>query len=146
MIDLSTLGARKDLAIKYATKYLLDPALVAAVCEQESSWNPWAMRYEPAFYLHYIVPMGLKDPTAQTARSTSFGLMQIMGQTAIEFGFTGRFLTELCDPDTGVDYGCRKLRRCLDLHSDVPAALQAYNGGSNPDYAGQVRFRMSKYW
>jgi soluble lytic murein transglycosylase-like protein len=27
----------------------LEPALVCAVVEQESNWNPWAIRYEPRF-------------------------------------------------------------------------------------------------
>jgi soluble lytic murein transglycosylase-like protein len=146
MIDLSTLDARKALAQKYATKYLLDMALVAAVCEQESSWNPWEVRYEPAFYLRYIVPMGLKDPTAATTRSMSFGLMQIMAQTAIELGFAGKWMTELCDPDAGMDFGCKKLRKCCDLHpGDVDAALLAYNGGGNSYYPAQVQARMKNY-
>ena len=32
----------------------LDAALVCAVVEQESGWNPWAMRYEPAFTMRPI--------------------------------------------------------------------------------------------
>jgi soluble lytic murein transglycosylase-like protein len=35
------------LARKAAAAQSLDPALVCAVVEQESAWNPWAMRYEP---------------------------------------------------------------------------------------------------
>ncbi|PYV72926.1 MAG: hypothetical protein DMG96_24730, partial [Acidobacteria bacterium] len=35
------------LARKAACAQSLDPALVCAVVEQESGWNPWAMRYEP---------------------------------------------------------------------------------------------------
>jgi soluble lytic murein transglycosylase-like protein len=39
-----------SLARKAATAQSLDPSLVRAVVEQESAWNPWAMRYEPAFF------------------------------------------------------------------------------------------------
>ena len=35
----------------------LDTALVCAVVEQESGWNPWAMRYEPAFFAKYVAPL-----------------------------------------------------------------------------------------
>ena len=36
-----------DLARHIACEHALDPALVCAVIEQESAWNPWAVRYEP---------------------------------------------------------------------------------------------------
>src|SRR5207249_9515068 len=42
-----------SLARKTALADSLDPALVCAVVEQESSWNPWAMRYEPLFFTKY---------------------------------------------------------------------------------------------
>lgn len=145
-IDLNTLAARKALAAKYAAKHGLDTALVCAVIEQESGWDTWAMRYEPAFYQRYIVPMGLEDLTAALARATSFGLMQLMGQTAIEFGFKGKFATSLCDPDTGVDFGCAKLRSCLDKHSgDETKALLSFNGGGDSHYPGQVQGRKAAY-
>lgn len=134
-----------DIARAIATNHGLDPALICAVCEQESGWQPWAIRFEPAFYTRYVEPQNLA-PTEAYARSFSWGLMQIMGQVAREQGFDGRFLAELCDPSTGVEYGCRKLARCLaKAGGDVSQALQFYNGGGNPNYASQVVNRMSKY-
>jgi soluble lytic murein transglycosylase-like protein len=144
-MDLSTNDARVALATKWATKYGLDPYLVCAVIEQESGWVPWAMRYEPAFFTRYIVPMNLADATEAQARSTSFGLMQIMGQTARERGFTSRFLTELCDPDTGVDLGCRKLQACFATHGEPESALLCYNGGGDQEYPAQVLARVAHY-
>ncbi len=44
------------LARAAAEAHQLDAALVCAICEQESAWNPWAIRYEPAFFTHYIAP------------------------------------------------------------------------------------------
>ncbi len=38
------------LARRAAAAQSLDPALVCAVVEQESAWNPWAIRYEPLFF------------------------------------------------------------------------------------------------
>ena len=39
-----------ELAKQKAAKYQLYPELVCALCEQESSWNTWAIRYEPNFF------------------------------------------------------------------------------------------------
>lgn len=133
------------LARQTATAHGLDDSLVCAVCEQESSWNPYAMRFEPAFYIRYVEQ--LKLPTTEAyARSFSWGLMQLMGQTAREFGFANTYLAALTDEATGLEWGCRKLKHCMELKDgDVTAALLTYNGGSNPDYAAQVLARRSKY-
>jgi soluble lytic murein transglycosylase-like protein len=146
VVDLSTNDARLALAGKYATKYGIDPCLVCAVIEQESSWNSFAVRFEPAFEARYIHPAVPAAPTTlELTKAMSFGLMQLMGETAIEFGWAGKFLTELCDPDIGVDYGCRKLAKCLANHPGSEAALLAYNGGSNVLYGKQVLARMAHY-
>jgi len=144
MIDFSTIPARKAFAQTYASKYLLDPALLCAQIEQESSWEPGQVRFEPGFLARYILPMNL-EMFDSFNRSTSWGLTQIIGQTAIEFGFSGD-IPSLRDPDIGTDFGCKKLRKCLDLHpSDLNAALLAYNGGGDPDYPAKVLARQSKY-
>src|SRR5271156_6157981 len=91
-----------------AANHKLDPAVVCAVADQESSWNPYAIRYEPAFRSRYVAPLGL-PPTEEVARSISWGLMQVMGQVAREHGFTGKFPSALCDPAIGLDIGCAVL-------------------------------------
>jgi soluble lytic murein transglycosylase-like protein len=144
-VDLSTNDARLALGAKYAAKYGLDTAIVCAVCEQESGWNPWAVRFEPAFYTRYIEPLNLPDPTEAYARSFSFGLMQVMGQVARELGFAGRSLTQLCDPDIGMDVGCRKLKKCFTQWTQPEVALLCYNGGGNADYGKQVLARAPNY-
>jgi hypothetical protein len=45
------------LAQRAAEAEGLDTALVCAVVEQESGWNPWAMRYEPGFFAKYVAPL-----------------------------------------------------------------------------------------
>ena len=144
-MDLSTIDARKALASKWAAKYGLDTAMVCAVIEQESSWNTFAMRYEPAFFEHYIKQMSGLSATEAIARATSYGLMQVMGEVAREFGFTGQFLSQLCDPDTGIDVGCRKLQKCFATHGADESGLLCYNGGGNPDYGRQVLARVATY-
>ncbi len=46
-----------DLARRAVQAEGLDPALVCAVVEQESNWNPWAIRYEPLFFAKYVAPL-----------------------------------------------------------------------------------------
>lgn len=140
--------ALTNLAKDQAKKCVLDPALVCAVVEQESGWSPWAMRFEPGFLRHYVKPPLPEAPTTgEIARATSWGLMQIMGQVALEMGFEGKFYSELCEPETGLLFGCKKLAKCLDARSgDQGKALLMYNGGSNLQYPDQVLARVRKYW
>lgn len=139
------LATRRALAAKYGAKYGITTELICAIIEQESGWNPWAYRYEPMFYDRYIIPLQVSEQTGRF-RATSWGLMQLMGQVAREFGFIGEYFTQLCDPDTGVDYGCKKLKKCLDdAGGDETKALLRWNGGGAPAYAAQVLARKEKY-
>jgi soluble lytic murein transglycosylase-like protein len=138
-----------ELARHVAAAHELEPALVCAVIEQESAWNPWAVRYEPGFLSRYIAPLytaGKLSATEAYTRSMSWGLMQVMGQVAREFGFAADSLPELCDPETGIEFGCRILaKRMARARGDVSAALLAWNGGANPDYPSEVLARMRNY-
>ena len=138
------MGELVELAKRVAGKYRLDPALVCAVCEQESEWRPWAVRMEPAFYAKYTQPMTLSD-TEEYTRAISWGLMQVMGETARECGYDRKFLSELCDPEMGLEFGCRKLLRSVTKTANTHDALLKYNGGGNPKYAEEVLARMDKY-
>jgi|SRR5882672_7288820 len=134
------------LAKKAAVAHGLDPALVCAVCEQESTWNPWAIRYEPAFLTKYVLPLPNLRPTEAYSRAISWGLMQLMGQVARERGFANAYLASLCDPATGLDWGCNYLKaRLVKARDDVHLALQHWNGGANPNYADEVLARMPRY-
>jgi soluble lytic murein transglycosylase-like protein len=137
------------LAKTTAGAHGLDPALVCAVCEQESAWNVWAIRYEDGFYARYVMPqMALWkiNATEARARAFSWGLLQIMGEVARERGFIGDSLSSLCDPATGLEYGCRHLsNRLAAAGGDVTQGLLLWNGGANPQYPAQVLMRMPKY-
>jgi len=136
-------------ARRAAAAHNLDPALVCAVIEQESSWNPWAMRYEPFFFAKYVAALYTNNKITASeayARGFSWGLMQVMGQTARELGFDATFLSALCDPDQGLAIGCKLLRKKLDTaDNDTARALQSWNGGANPTYAVQVLARLTHY-
>jgi soluble lytic murein transglycosylase-like protein len=133
------------LARAAAARHRLDASVVCGVIEQESAWDPRAMRYEPSFRTRYVAPLRL-PATEEIARSISWGLMQVMGQVAREQGFRGKFLTELCEPSTGVEIGCSVLAIKLGIaHGDVRSGLELWNGGANPNYSQEVLAKTAHY-
>jgi soluble lytic murein transglycosylase-like protein len=140
------------IAQAIASRHALDPSLVCAIIEQESGWNPHAIRYELGFFAKYVAPLftnnKVEPPTNTEAysRAISWGLMQVMGQSAREVGFTGQFLSELCDPLVGVEVGCTLFNKKLAFAGgNEHQALQFWNGGTNPNYATEVESRRAKY-
>jgi soluble lytic murein transglycosylase-like protein len=138
------------LAHDAARAHSLWPELVCAVVEQESAWNAWALRYEPAFYARYVEPQLARgtvlDPTEARTRAFSWGLMQVMGQVAREHDFAGASLAELCEPATGLAVGCRVLAaKIAAAEGNVARALLLWNGGGNRDYAAAVLARAAHY-
>ena len=149
-----------------ATRHGLPPSLVAAMAQVESEGNPWATRYEPGFYTRYVE----KNPdvkavspcsldTERRLRATSFGLLQVMGQVARERGFKGAYLTQLCDPATGLDIGCKHLAAFAARFKEPfgwSAVCAAYNGGAgavkghnnytNAEYPAKVLKALGGTW
>lgn len=113
----------------------LEPALVASVVQQESNWEPLAMRYEPMYRWLWpspeavVAPSGVSLITERMQQKTSWGLMQVMGAVAREHGFQGRFLGALLDPDDGLHYGCRHLKGHIQRWGSVEDGVSAYNAG-----------------
>ena len=147
-MDNTLLTTAQAIAVRHA----LDSSLVCAIIEQESDWNPHAIRYEPGFFAKYVGPLftnnKVEPPTNTEAhsRAISWGLMQVMGQSAREVGFTGQFLSELCDPAIGIEVGCQVFGEKLRISDgNAPRALRFWNGGSNPNYATEVEARRAKY-
>jgi soluble lytic murein transglycosylase-like protein len=144
-----------DALISAAAKsHALPESLIAALVRVESGGDPWAVRYEPLFYDRYChnQPVIAKPPctlaTERRLRACSFGLMQIMGQTARERGFTGTFLTSLCDPETNLDMGCRHLTWLCQRYFDRDGwdgVIAAYNAGSPRPGKGGWKFENQPY-
>lgn len=137
------------LAKEVAGRFKLDPALVCAVVEQESDWDPWAMRYEPLFFAKYVASLYTGNKITATeayARGFSWGLMQVMGQVAREHGVSLKHLSGLCEPEAGLSVGCQKLSDELYRHNgNVWNTLLAWNGGGSLVYPDQVIARMDHY-
>jgi len=135
-----------------ADKYDLPYGLIAAIIRVESSGNTWAMRYEPTFMVllngkQWPVFGAVSHDTEVHARSTSWGLMQVMGQVARERGFEGVFLSELCKPQLGIEYGCRQLAFFRQRYFDRDGwngVISSYNQGG-PRRAPDGDFLNSSY-
>jgi soluble lytic murein transglycosylase-like protein len=96
-------GRFEPLVLEHSARYDLRPALVRAVIQVESGFDPWARS-----------PKG------------AMGLMQLMPQTARELGVRDPY-----DPADNIRGGTRYLRQLLDKYrGSEELALAAYNAGS----------------
>lgn len=136
-----------NLIREKASKYDLEPELVAAVIQKESSGNTYALRYEPNYRWTFSVSdlaalIGCTNDTMEKMQKTSFGLMQVMGGVAYEHGLHReeniyqRWASCLVIPEIGVEYGCRHIKRKSLGLSDVADIYAAYNAGSVRKTAG----------
>jgi hypothetical protein len=140
----------------------LPPALLAAFIQEESQWNQWAVRTEPHYLRKKKIIAEAKQwsrnfkglPSWQTelwARSTSFGVMQVMGQVAREQGFRRRYLTELITPFHSLDEGAKHLLTKIRRYRDTLSAISAYNQGDARKQGGMFKnaryvYRVSVAW
>jgi len=109
----------QHMASEAAEKHRIDPALVHAVIDAESGWNPFAV-------------------SAKGAR----GLMQLMPDMARDLGVEDSF-----DPAQNLEGGVRHLRGLLEQYNgNLDFALAAYNaGGGAVSRAGGVpNYRETK--
>lgn len=106
-------------------------SIVRGIVMQESSGDPSATRYEPGFFRRYIDKLGLSSEEGR-GRSTSWGLMQVIGETAREMGMTADF-SALLDPRVGLYWGCRHLKKLKDRYLKQygwGGVVAAYNAGT----------------
>ena len=100
-VDMDRDGVEK-LVREAADRHRIDPALVRAVIETESNWNPKAHSHKGAG-----------------------GLMQLIPTTAQRYGAYDVF-----DPQQNIDAGVKYLRTLLErYHGNLDLALAAYNAG-----------------
>jgi soluble lytic murein transglycosylase-like protein len=100
-VDMDRDGVDK-IVREAADRHRVDPALVRAVIETESNWNPKAFSHKGAG-----------------------GLMQLIPTTAQRYGAYDVF-----DPQQNIDAGVKYLRTLLErYHGNLDLALAAYNAG-----------------
>ena len=137
----------------YSLPYGLVHAVVVIESGGETSaWNPepkycwfWDVRRRAPFRRPLPLELESKTPPPDFpclagdpdqewwAQQASWGLMQVMGAVARELGCKLPYLTALCRPEVGLDYGCRYLRVLQDRYMDSAGwngIIAAYNAGS----------------
>jgi soluble lytic murein transglycosylase-like protein len=109
------------IVLDAAARHKVDPALIKAVIDTESGWNPRAI-----------------------SRKGAVGLMQLIPETAQRFGGGN-----LLDPAQNVEAGTTYLKALLDRYDgDLTKSLAAYNAGERavdqsggiPGYPETVRY------
>lgn len=147
----------EPIARQHAREFRLPLDLVLAIIQVESAGDPEATRFEPHYRWLWDVAgnapfrlsaaeakakqpprsfpahRGTTPATEFIQQQTSFGLMQVMGAVARELGMA-RPLVALCETTTGIEYGCRQLRRLADRFYERDGygwagVVRAYNTG-----------------
>jgi len=106
--------------------------LVWAIIQVESKGNPNAIRFEPNFYAKYIDHLPFIS-AEKICRACSFGLMQIMGETARELGFDQPW-NKFFDPAFNVRVGIKFIKRIMSKCDDYERIANYYNTGINSTY------------
>ena len=125
-----------ESAIKhYADQARMPIQFIQAIVLTESGGDNWKWRVEPHYRwlvnaktgtpfrrlnaeeiisekppVDFPANPGESQNTEWWGQQASWGLMQVMGAVAREYGYKGSF-TGLCDVDTGIIYGCKHLTR-----------------------------------
>lgn len=125
--SLSDSDAQKiyNSVMKYTKSYGVEPTLVFAIMEQESTFKP------------------------STVYQGAYGLMQIYHTT---FSYLGVTRANVMDIDTNIGAGVREISGNIKMFGNYTTALSAYNWGSgnvkrgtyNTKYANSVLNRKSK--
>ena len=154
LVQLAEVAARRED---------LDPALVCAICEAESNWDPFAIRCESeaGFAARYGANYAriIRASASQVDDKwfqfedlfyTSYGLMQTLYCVIVETfpGYADRlkYPTYLCDPEVGLAFGCKLFRSKLDRAvGDTQRALLYWNGGGDPAYPDKVLSKVANY-
>jgi soluble lytic murein transglycosylase-like protein len=125
----------KQVIKEVSGKEGVDPDLLLAICTVESSLDPYAVRYGPA-YKWLVSPrewasqMRLSVVTEGVLQKTSYGLAQIMGAVMRELGFSGKLQTCLVDPAIPLSYSAKHLKNYLRRYGSEVEAIASYNAGS----------------
>ena len=95
----------------------------------------------------FPAPAGVDRDAEWWGQQSSWGYMQIMGAVARECGYTGQFLTGLCEPAINIEMGCRHLQGLAKRYlatAGWPGVVAAYNAGS-PRVLGNGQYENQAY-
>lgn len=152
-------SAYSNILFLLCQKLKIPTRIAMAMIQVESGGNPYAWNPEPRY--RYLVDARTSKPfrklTRDEARAkmppkdfptcpdiyedqdaewwgqqASWGLLQVMGAVAREYGFKRHF-PALCDPEEGLEYGLQHFARLRDrfiVTDGWDGVIAAYNAGS----------------
>lgn len=142
-----------------------DPILMMAIVAQESSFDETAVRMENDFRRRYLLHKTTWPTTSSVLLATSFGLMQMLGESLLEVGYfeffqdwynTRNVVSPLIQPrsqigivkaideymlhpDWHIRFGMTHFEKKMNLaHADQTLALGYWNGDQSGEYAALV--------
>lgn len=139
----------QELITASATLYKINPNWVCALIEKESSWNTYAVRYEPN-YTDINAPASFAKnapctvATEITCQRMSWGLGQLMGSVARKQGLDG-MISELLNPAINILHMCMLINSLQKIDSSSQAVFAMYNGGPKFRYISFGKFRNQDY-
>jgi hypothetical protein len=140
--------ALKTLVLNYCRSHALNYDIISGLISVESNWHPKRARYEPAFNYFsqpykWAALQSISQDTEMTLQRTSWGLMQLMGATARSLSYD-LWLPDLCDPMTGIIWGCEYFKSRAAHYPDVKDQISAYNAGT-PRKRGDGTYENQAY-
>lgn len=138
----------------------IEPALLKAICSVESSFNPWAMRFEKNYIYLYEVrdhakKHGVTTDTESAFQKFSLGLGQVMFAVCREYGYSEPFPLLAADFKLSLHYAAKHLKKFLSRYKTLEDAISSYNQGSprkvdgvfykNQTYVDKVLAQLSKH-
>jgi len=127
---LSTKQELAHLAISIAEGRGISPALVCAIIEVSSQWNPTTSAWEPEPWLLQTHPLDHVGHEEEfIALGTRWGLMQFLGSKAKMAGYKGKMDGSLINPKENIEAGCAILKNLLgDGKQSLKAVLMNWYG------------------
>jgi soluble lytic murein transglycosylase-like protein len=123
-----------NLIHEASLEYQVPWTLIAAIVQQESAGDRFAIRFEPDYkYLvetkKWASECNISEITEIMLQKSSFGLAQIMGGLCRELGHTGSLL-EVLDPELNLKLCAKHLTRLIKRFPDRNDLIAAYNAGT----------------
>ena len=109
--------------------------VILSIARVESSFNPFACRYEPNYRWLYKPEEFYRSysSTVDTEiffQKCSLGLMQVMGAVFRELGYREPLPKVFCDVKAQLLYGYRHFLRFYKKYESLEEAISSYNAGS----------------
>jgi soluble lytic murein transglycosylase-like protein len=120
---------------KAATAEGIDPEVYLAICTVESSLNPFALRYEPAYRYttrcaDWASNFHITPTTEEALQRFSYGASQIMGGVLREYGYGKHLALWIADLEAPIIYGAKHLKKFMIRYPTLEEAVASYNAGS----------------